>query len=143
MPIIYLDKIPGTRPLICYVDNNKSKHSLRASQISAGNILHQPFQLPCAIVQNIWIDHIAESFVCIFENCPNLKNVAICCQTFTYLAHASSQSTLIQLSNEAMSRKQDLHLLFIIREDVTSEAVDLFQTMMHPSSFTHDCDTPG
>ena len=101
----------------------------RALQISAGNILHQPSQLvPGTIVQNIWIDHFAESFVCIFENCPNLKNLAICYGTFPCLAHAP-------LSNEAMSRKQDLHLLFIVKGYVASESVNLFQTLRDPGSF--------
>ena len=108
----------------------------RALQISAGNILHQPTQLvPGATVRNIWMDHFAESFVFIFENCPNLKNLAIRCHTFMRLAHASSETALIPLSHKAMSRKQDLHLLFIIEEHVASLVINLFRIMTHPSSF--------
>jgi hypothetical protein len=81
------------------------------------------------------MDHFAESFVFIFENCPNLKNLAICFRAFMRLAHASSRTTLIPLSNEAMSRKQELRLLFIIKEGVASDTVNLFQTIAHASSF--------
>ena len=81
------------------------------------------------------MDHFAESFVFIFENCPNLKNLAIRCPAFMRLTGASSRTALIPLSNEAMSRKQDLHLLFIIEEHVASATLNWFQTMRHPSSF--------
>lgn len=124
------------RHLFVTLTIKNSRSHFRALQISAGNILHQPSQLiPGAIVRNIWMNHVAESFVFIFENCPNLKNLAIRCLEFMHLTRASSRTALIPLSNEAMSRKQDLHLLFIIEEGVTSHTLHLFQTMTHPSSF--------
>jgi hypothetical protein len=103
-----------------------AKSHFQALQITTGNIPHQPSQLtPGALVQNIWMDHFAESFVYIFGNCPNLRNLAIWCHMFESLANASNQAAIKRLSEEAISRTQELHLFFITHENCGWTA-DLF-----------------
>ena len=100
-----------------------TKSHFRALQITTGNILRQPFQLtPGALVRNIWIDHFEESFFCVFENCLNLRNLAIWCHTFKSLANHTVPK---HLSVEAVSQKQELRLFFITDENYRCTA-DLF-----------------
>ena len=93
-----------------------------AVQIVAGNILHQPSHLILSdLIQNIWMPHIADSLVFIFDSCKNLKNLATDWRSFDHLVEAAcGRHPWRVLSDAALWQKQDLSLLIFTTAHVSS-----------------------
>ena len=105
-----------------------AKSHFWALQIATGNIHRWPSQLTTgALIQNIWMDHFAESFVYTFRGCPNLRNLAIWCHMFESLADALDQTSLKHLLEKAISRKQEINLFFIADKNC-GHSTDLIST---------------
>lgn len=96
--------------------------NFRAVQIVAGNILHQPSHLtPSDLIQNIWMPHVADSLVFLFDSCKNLKNLATDWRSFEHLIEAACGSHPWRvLSDAALWQEQDLSLLIFTTTHISS-----------------------
>lgn len=68
---------------------------------------------PKTALRSIWNESVADRIVTIFEECDNLVHIALHADNLHWLAHASSPIGQNRLPHDAITRKQDLHLVII------------------------------